>query len=55
MSSAYKKRLHFTAIGISLAYIKNSKGPSIDTCGTPHKMLEISGKELSKLYTNFLI
>ena len=51
-SSAYKNRLHLTAIGISLTYIKNDKGPRIDPCGTPHEMLEPSEKELSKFTVN---
>ena len=35
-SSAYKRSLHFTAAFISLPYIRNRRGPSIDPCGTPH-------------------
>ena len=34
VSSAYKNRSHLTAIGISLRFIKNNKGPRIDPCGT---------------------
>ena len=48
MSSAYKNRLHLTAISISLTYIKNNKGPRIDPCSTPHDMFETSEKEFSK-------
>ena len=53
MSSVYKDRLHFTAINISLTKIKNSKGPSIDPCGTPHNTLVMSEKKLSKFLENF--
>ena len=35
-SSAYKRSLHLTAAFISLTYIRNKRGPSIDPCGTPH-------------------
>ena len=49
---AYKNRLHLTAIGISLTYIKNNKGPRIDPCGTPHDMLETSKKEFFKFTGN---
>ena len=52
VSSAYKSRLHLTAIGISLAYIKNNKGSIIDPCGTPHDMLETSEKDFSKYTVN---
>ena len=45
VSSTYKNRLHLTALGISLTYIKNNKGPRTDPCGTPHDMLETSEKE----------
>ena len=34
VSSAYKNKSHLTAIGISLTYIKNNKGPRIDPSGT---------------------
>ena len=52
VSSAYKNRSHLTAIGISLAYIKNNKEPRIDPCGTPHDMLETSEKEFSEFTVN---
>ena len=52
VSSAYKNKSHLTAIGISLTYTKNNKGPRIDPCGTPHDMLETSEKELSKFIIN---
>ena len=52
VSSAYKNRLHLTAIGISLTYIKNNKGPKIDPYGTPHDMLETAEKEFSKSTVN---
>ena len=52
VSSAYQNRLRLTAIGISLAYIKNNKGPRVDSCGSPHDMLETSEKEFSKFTVN---
>ena len=52
VSLAYQDRLHLTAIGISLTYIKNNKEPRIDPYGTPHDMLETSEKELSKFTVN---
>ena len=52
MSSAYKNRLHLSAIGISLKYIKNNKGSRIDPYGTAHDMLETSENEFSKLTVN---
>ena len=52
MSLAYKNRLHLTAIGLSLTYIKNNKGPRIDPCGTPHDMFDTSEMELSKFTVN---
>ena len=48
VSSAYKTRLHLTAIDISLTYIKNNKRPRIYPCGTPHDILETSENEFSK-------
>ena len=51
VSLAYKSRLHLTAIGISLTYIKNHKGPKIDPYGTPHDMLQTE-KEFSKSTVN---
>ena len=36
--SAYNKRLLLTALDISLTYIKNKRGPSIDPWGTPHEI-----------------
>ena len=52
VSSAYKKKSYLTAIGISLTFIKNNKGPRIDPCGTPHDMLETSEEEFSKFTVN---
>ena len=52
MSSAYKNKLHLTAIGVLLTYIKNNKGPRIDPFGTPHDMLETSEKEFFKFIVN---
>ena len=48
LSSAYKNRLHFIAIGISSTLIKNSKGPNMDPCDILRNMPKISEKELSE-------
>ena len=48
VSSAYKNRLRFIAIGISSTSIKNSKGPNMDPCDTLRNMPKISEKELSE-------
>ena len=53
VSSVSKKRLNFTVISMSLIKMKNSKGPSIDPCGTPQIVLEISEKEFSKFGEHF--
>ena len=37
-SSAYNMSLQFVAAVISFTYIKNSRGPSMEPCGTPHVM-----------------
>ena len=42
VSSGYKNKLHLIAIGVSLTYAKNNKGPRNDPCGTSHDMLQIS-------------
>ena len=43
-SSAYKGSLHPTADGTSFTYIRNSKGPRIDPCGTPQVI--VAGLEM---------
>ena len=52
MSSTHKNRLLFPAIGISITYISNNKGPSIDPCGPPHNMFGIFEKKFSRFIGN---
>ena len=42
-SSAYRNRFDLTALDMSFTYMRNSKGPRMDPCGTPHVILEGSG------------
>ena len=37
---------------MSLTQVKNNERPSIDPCGTPHDMLEVSEKEFFKFILN---
>ena len=39
-SSAYKNRFEVTACGMSFMYMRNSNGPRMDPCSTPHVILE---------------
>ena len=53
--SPYLDTFHaVNAIGISLTLIKNSKGPIIGPCGTPHIMLETS-ENSPNFHRKFLI
>ena len=49
-SSSYKRSLQLTAAFISLTYIRNRNGPSIDPCGTPHVTYLNSEKTLPPKY-----
>ena len=39
-SSAYRNRFYLTACGMSFTYTRNSNGPRMDPCATPHGILE---------------
>ena len=41
-----------TAIVTLLTYIKDNKGPRIDSSGRPHDMIETSEKKISKFTAN---
>ena len=42
MSSAYREMLHSISVVMSLMYMRKSKGPKIEPCGTPAEMRYMS-------------
>ena len=51
-SSAYRNRFDLTDCGMSFTYMRDSNGPRMDPCGTPHVILDGSEQQFSKFTLN---